>query len=79
VVIPPDVSFDSAPEAKPRSGRAAGPVLQKANVYAARENHPPFTLRLAAAFVNGKTCVSTGFFTVLPCFLVFSQKKHPRG
>jgi hypothetical protein len=36
-----------------------------------RKNLPPFTLRLSEAFVNGKTCVSTGF---LRFFLVFLWK-----
>jgi hypothetical protein len=36
-----------------------------------RKNLPPFTLRLSAAFVNGKTPVSTGFFWF---FLVFLWK-----
>jgi hypothetical protein len=48
-----------------------------------RKNLPPLTLRLSAAFVNGKTPVSTGF---LRFFLVFLWKtvdfavfEAPRG
>jgi len=34
-----------------------------------RKNLPPFTLRLSAAFVNGKTPVSTGFLRFFLAFL----------
>lgn len=34
-----------------------------------RKNLPPFTLRLSAAFVNGKTLVSTGFLRFFLAFL----------
>jgi len=34
-----------------------------------RNNLPPFTVRLSTAFVNGKTCVSTGFLRFSLAFL----------
>ncbi|HLI03962.1 MAG TPA: hypothetical protein VKU93_06790 [Terracidiphilus sp.] len=53
------------------SASPLGAVLTNASVYAACKNLPPFTLRLAEGFVNGKTTVSTGFFVFLPVFAGF--------